>query len=142
MDAQPVIDRIKLAIADLGNRVHSAADLARLTATGGEPQVTPVAYVIPSGLQGGPHSGQTGAYVQPLDQLWSVILVLRTDTAGLRALDRIGALVRAIVDCLAGWDTGLRGVWVFRRAQLVPSAPGSLSYEITFSVGDTIRKVT
>ena len=142
LDPADLIARLKAEVPDLGDRVGGAAEWTRLTQSGAEPNVTPVAFVLPTGGVGGKHQGMTGAYVQPVDLLISVILVLRTDTAGLRALDRVSGLIDDIIQAIAGWDIDLTGLFVFRRWQLIQAAKGTLTYEITFSIGDTIRKAT
>ncbi|MDT8856431.1 hypothetical protein RNZ50_15665 [Paracoccaceae bacterium Fryx2] len=141
MDADVIIARLKARVADLGNRVAGAAEFAALTATGKAPQVTPAAHVIPTGIAGGKHLTQTGAYVQSIDRLFAVILTLRTqDASGARALARLDGLIEDIVQALAGWELGGRvGVVVFRRAALLRSTDGVFAYEITFSIADQLR---
>lgn len=141
LDPVAIIARLKALVPDLGDRVSGASEWTRLTQSGAEPSVTPVAFVLPTGGVGGKHQGMTGAYVQPVELLVSVVLVLRTDTAGLRALDRLAGLIDDIVNAIAGWDIGLVGLFVFRRWQLIQAAKGTLTYEITFAIGDRIRKV-
>ena len=141
LDPGVLIARLKAQVPDLGDRVSGAAEWTRLTQSGAEPNVTPVAFVLPTGGVGGTHQGLTGAYLQPVDLLISVVLVLRTDTAGLRALDRVSGLIADIIAAIAGWDIGLTGLFVFRRWQIIQAARGTLTYEITFAIGDSIRKV-
>lgn len=146
MDAADIIARLKARVVPLGGRVQGAADYLRLTASGGEPQQTPMAFVLPTGLQGGPHSGLVGSFRQPVDRLFSVVLVLRADATTTRSLDQAGELIEDIVGAVVGWDgssgstAGLVGVFVLRRAQLIKSPPGSLAWDITFSIQDLIRK--
>ncbi|MGV8987649.1 MAG: phage tail terminator protein [Cypionkella sp.] len=140
MDIADMISRLKDRVPDLGGRVQGAADLLRLMSSGADPQITPVAFVVPSGISGGAHSGMIGAYVQPIERLFSVVLTLRTDASGLRALERVDALIDAIIAALAGWDIGLTSLFVFKRCQPIRSASGSLSYEISFAVTDRIKK--
>jgi len=142
LDLADIITHLKTLVPDLGDRVGGAAEWTRLTQSGAEPNTTPAAFVLATGGVGGTHQGMTGGYIQPVDLLVSVILILRTDTAGLRALDRVGGLIDDIIQALAGWDIGLRGLFVFRRWQMIHAAKGSLSYEITFAIGDSIRKAT
>lgn len=135
-----IINRLKTRVPDLGNRVQGAADLLRLTQSGGEPQITPVAFVIPSGILASNPTSQTGAYIQPVERLYSVTLILRSDTTGLRVLDRIDALIAAIIDAIVGWDVEMTGLFTLKRAQVIRSAPGSLSYDISFGIADRIKK--
>ena len=105
MDLGAIIDRLKLRVPDLGNRVEDVGALAALTAAGGTPQVTPIAHVVPGGITGGKHVAQTGSYIQSVDRLFSVILTLRTqDPSGKRALSRLADLIDEIIAALAGWD--------------------------------------
>jgi hypothetical protein len=140
MEIADLIARLKDLVPDLGGRVQGAADMVRLMASGGEPGVTPIAFVVPSGIVGGAHQGMVGAYVQPLERLFSVIVTLRADATGLRVLDRLDGLINAVIDAVAGWDVGLTSLFVFKRAQPIRSAAGSLTYEISFSVMDRIKK--
>lgn len=142
MDTSEFISRLKGRVDGLGGRVYPAADLARLTAQQGAPATTPCAYVVPTGGAGGQHSGQVGFFVQPVDRMYSVLLVVRTDAPGIRALERIDNLIDDIIDAIAGWDPGLVGVFTLRRYQLIRQFPDALSWEITFSITDRIKKAT
>lgn len=141
MDLQPIIDRLKVRVTDLGNRVEDVGALAALTATGGVPSVTPIAHVVPGSIQGGRHQAQTGSYVQGIDRQFSVILTLRTqDPSGKRGLARLSLLIDEIILALAGWDiAGLVGVVQFRRSALIGADRGAFSYEIQFTVADQLR---
>lgn len=141
MDAALIIARLKTLVPELGGRVAGAAELAQLTGQGKFPQVTPAAHVVPTGIAGGAHLAQTGAYVQTVERLYSVVLTLRTgDPSGARAMQPLDTLVDAIIGALAGWDTGSRlGVLAFRRAQMLPSPPGVLAAEISFTLKDQLR---
>lgn len=148
MQVSDVIARLKDQVPDLGGRISAASELRRLTSTGGEPQATPAAFVVPSGIVGGTHSGQVGGYVQPVERLYSVLLVYRSDQAGLRALETAEEMIWSIVDAMTGWDgaspggEGLTGLFTLKRVQLVQIFPGALSWELTFGILDRIRKVT
>ena len=141
MQALDIIDRLKAMVGAVGGRVYPASDYLRLTQTGGEPQQTPAVYVIPTGLQGGKSVGMVGGYRQPVDRLWTLILVLRSDTVGQRALDQAAQIVDDLVEAMTGWDgNGMVGQFELRRAQLIRSPPGSMAWEITLSIQDLIRK--
>lgn len=141
LTAQDIIDRLKAMVGTLGGRVYPASDYLRLTQTGGEPQNTPAVFVIPTGGQAGQSQGMVGGYRQPLDRLWSLILVIRSDAAGGRAIDQADQIIDALVDAMTGWDGGgLVGQFVLRRWQVIRSPPGSLAWEITLSIQDLIRK--
>lgn len=148
MQVSDIIGRLKGEVPDLGGRVSAASELQRLTASGGEPQTTPAAFVVPSGIAGGQHTGQVGAYLQPVERLYSVLLVYRTDQAGLRALETAEETIWSIVDAMTGWDgsvngaDGLVGLFTLKRVQLVSLFKGALSWELTFGILDRIRKVT
>lgn len=143
MDLQPIIDRLRTRVADLGGRVEDVGALAALTAAGGVPSATPVAHVIPGSIQGGKHLAQTGAYVQSVERQFSVILTLRTqDPTGKRAMPRLAGLIDDIILALAGWDIDASvGVVQFRRSALIGADRGAFSYEIQFTVADQLRIV-
>lgn len=141
MDLQPIIDRLKARVSDLGNRVEDVGALAALTAAGGVPGATPIAHVVPGSIAGGKHLAQTGSYVQNIDRQFSVILTLRTqDPTGRKALPRLSDLIDEIITAIAGWDIGgLLGVVQLRRVTLIGADRGAFSYEIQFSVTDQLR---
>lgn len=141
MKAEDIIVRLKARVGATGGRVYPASDYLRLTQTGGEVQQTPAVYVIPTGGQGGQSTGMVGGYRQPVDRLWSLVLVLRSDTAGQRVIDQADQLIDELVGALVGWDgEGSVGQFVLRRWQMIRSPPGSLAWEITLSIQDLIRK--
>lgn len=140
-DVEDIITRLKERVDGLGGRVWGAAEFGTLTATGQLPQVTPAAHVLPTAGKGGSTSPRTGAYVQSIDRLYSVILTVKSgDASGARALTKIGELIDAIIVALAGWDWGGRvGVMVFRGWSQVRASSGVFAYDISFSITDQLR---
>ena len=140
-EVDDIIARLKARVDGLGGRVCGAAEFGALTATGQLPQVTPAAHVIPTGIKGGPQAPRTGAYVQSIERLYSVVLTVKAgDASGARALPVIGDLIDAIIAALAGWDWGGRvGVMTFRNCTLSRAAAGAFAYDISFSITDQLR---
>ena len=141
MDVTLIIARLKDRVPEFGGRVAGAAELARLTAVGKAPEVTPAGHVIPTGIAGGKHHAQTGAYIQQIDRLFSVIVTVKTqDASGRRVLETLDEFIGQVIDALSGWELGDRiGVVLFRRAALLRSGDGLFAYEISFSIADQLR---
>jgi hypothetical protein len=144
MDLEPIIQRLKDRVPDLGQRVAGAAEFAVLTASGNSPQTTPFVHVVPAAIIGGKATAATSLYIQNIDEYFSCILTLRTqDPSGQRALPRLSMLIDDIIAALAGWALGGKvGVVVFRRSTLAKAETGAFSYEISFSIADQLRIAT
>ncbi len=140
-DVDDITARLKERVPGLGGRAWGAAEFGALTATGQLPQVTPAAHVIPTGIKGGSQTPRTGAYVQSIERLYSVVLTVKAgDASGARALPVIGELIAAIIAALAGWDWGGRvGVMTFRGCTLSRAVAGAFVYDISFSIPDQLR---
>ncbi|ETD86710.1 phage tail terminator protein [Rhodobacter capsulatus] len=140
-EVDDITARLKERVPGLGGRAWGAAEFGALTATGQLPQVTPAAHVIPTGIKAGPTAPRTGAYVQSIDRLYSVVLTVKAgDASGARALPVIGSLIDAIIVALAGWDWGGRvGVMTFRGYTLARAVGGAFVYDISFSITDQLR---
>lgn len=135
------IARLKARVPDLGNRVEAAASYATLMKSGGVPQVAMVAHVIFTGIGGGRALPLTGIYTQKIDRLISVVLTVNTGNAqGGHWLDRVEAVVEAILAAMLGWQpTGASGICTLRRSQLIDATGGVFRYEITFSCDHDLR---
>ena len=140
-EVEDIITRLKARVPGLGGRAWGAAEFGALTATGQLPQVTPAAHIIPTGIRGGSQAPRTGAYVQSIDRLYSVVLTVKAgDASGARALPVIVDLIDAIIAALAGWDWGGRvGVMTFRGCTLARAVGGAFVYDISFSIPDQLR---
>lgn len=129
-------------IPALAGRVHGAAKLAELTKGNSLTQVAPAAFVLPLGLQGGAVSAATGLYVQAVDRLVGVVLVVRNlgDATGEKAVGELDPLVDAVIDAVCGWaPPSAIGVFKLQRGELVSIAGGTITYQLDFALDDQLR---
>ncbi|WP_121064729.1 phage tail terminator protein [Chachezhania antarctica] len=136
-----VIARLKAEVADLGGRVEGAASFATLMQQNALPQVTPAAHVLPVGLTGGRANAATGMFTQLFDEAVGVILTIRGhDQTGGRSLDLTEALIRAVIEAVAGWEPADEiGSFRLVRGNLVSLRAGALIYQLDFSITDQLR---
>ncbi len=112
---------------------------------GNLPQVTPAAFVLPLGMRGGQPDAAAGMFRQFYDDVVAIVLVVEFagDATGGRALPPIDALVRAIVDAMAGWGPGNQvGVFRLMAGRLVSVAAGTVIYQLDFAINDQLRIAT
>lgn len=142
MLADHVIARLKAQVPALASRVEGAADLAAVMRTGGMPQVTPAAHVVPAGLTGGKTAPLTGMFRQQVGRLISVVLYFRSrDRRSSRGLDGVGGVIDDIVGAIVGWspDPTSAGLFELRGCRLVSAAADALVYLIDFVLPDELR---
>lgn len=127
----------------LAGRVHGAARLATLLSTGGLPQVTPAAFVLPLGIRGGTPDAVTGLYRQGIDRLWGVLLAARHagDATGAAAHADLEPLIEATIAAIAGWGPDdAFGTFRLVKGELASlSAGGALTYQLDFAIEDQLR---
>lgn len=137
-----VAEILKTEVPDLRGRVEGALQLAPLIEQNALPQVTPAAFVIPAGVDGGAVDLATGSYRQRIGMAVAVVIVLRAagGPKATRAIDPLDALIWQIIKCLAGREIGdALGVLTLRRAFLVTMRNGAPVYQIEFSLSDQLR---
>ncbi|MES2754882.1 MAG: hypothetical protein V4659_09480 [Pseudomonadota bacterium] len=129
-------------VTALAGRVQSAAKLAELQVRNQMPQVTPAAYVIPSGLRGGAADAATGLFRQAIDRMISIILFVRLagDGMGAAATAALEPLIDAVIDRIAGWaPDDATGVFRLGRGELIAFAAGMATYQLDFILDDQLR---
>lgn len=139
-----VRDRLGAGVPELTGRIEGAAAFADLMRQNALPQVTPAAFVIPLGLQGGAAEAVTGFFRQEVQEVLGVMLVLRTfSRTGDQALPELGQLVASVVAAVAGFAPD-DAVGVFRlvRGALVSMTAGTIVYQLEFSLSDQLRIAT
>lgn len=136
-----VVERIAARVPVLTGRVEGAAQLADLMARNALPQVTPAAFVVPLGLQGGAVSAGGGYHVQPLEEAIGVVLVLRSHSAtGGEAQGELRDLVMAVAQAIAGWGpAGSFGAFRLLRGGLLSMRTGTCIYQLDLSLTDQLR---
>lgn len=134
--------RLGERVVDLGGRVGSAAELAELLRRNQMPQVTPAAYVLPLGLQGGKAGAGAGEYRQDVTEVVGVVLAVRVagDATGSKAVDIVTPIRDSAIRAIVGWGPD-EAIGVFRvsRGELLSMTNGMLLYQIDFALDDQLR---
>jgi len=134
--------RLAAVCPQLAGRIGTALQFADAIAKNRLPQVSPAAFVLPLGLRGGAASAAAGMFVQSLDRLMGVVLVVRSagDPLGARLADTLEPLIDAVIQGFAGWaPDGAIGVFRLQRAELVSLAEGAATFQIDFVLDDQLR---
>lgn len=133
--------RLDAQVSALTGRVHGAADFSDLLRRNQLPQVTPAAHVLGLGMTGGRGESSAGLYTQIFDQVIGVVLTIRSHSAtGDRVLDDAEALIRAVLEAVAGWSPNDEiGVFRLVRGNLVSMQAGTLVYQLDFTITDQLR---
>lgn len=137
-------DRLAASVPELLGRIEGAAAFAELMRQNALPQVTPAAFVIPLGLQGGVADVTTGLFRQEVQEIVGVMLVLRSySTSGEKALPELDRLIEATVSAVVGFAPD-DAVGVFRlvRGALVSMTAGMIVYQLEFALSDQLRIAT
>ena len=141
---EAVTTRLGTQVPDLANRIDGAAEFSRLMKSGKLPAGGVRAYVLPLGLRGGAADAATGMFSQIVTRSIGILLLTQSvDGAGERALARLSPLIDEIVHAIAGWaPNDESGVFTLRKADLILSGNGLLSYQIEFAIDDQLRILT
>lgn len=140
MDLGPIMARLKAGAPSL-RAVEDALSFAELVRAGIPPQQSMTAFVIPLGQRGGEASAVSGAYVQPVDHVIGVVLIIATrptviggESAG------VDAVLNEVIAALAGWGPNdVPGVMTLRKAELLSLSAGIATYQIDFVLEDQLR---
>lgn len=141
LDIAAIISRLKANAPSLG-RIDTAIDMDALMASKPQPHGKPLAAVIAMGLRGGAVEVMTGAFVQDVEIVFSVILTIPShgDRAGRDAAPDVLALFAEVCAALCGWGPDdAPGAVKVGRAFTVVSKPGAIVYSIEFAIGDQLR---
>jgi len=134
--------RIADAVPELAGRFGTALQFSDAMARSGLAQVAPAAFLLPVGLRGGEPRDATGLYIQPIERVLGVVLVLRSasDPLGQRIVDDITRMEDGVIGAIAGWtpDDAI-GVFQLSRAELVSLSGGCATYQIDFALADELR---
>lgn len=137
-------DRLNTAVPELTGRIEGAAAFAELMRTNALPQVTPAAYVIPLGLQGGAADAAAGLFRQEVREIVGVMIALRSfSRTGEQALPELDRLVDAVLAAVAGYGPAdATGVFTVVRGAMISMTAGTLVYQLEFSLSDQLRIAT
>lgn len=135
-----VIDRLE-TIETLKRRVYGAAKLGELTERGSIAVNGTSAFVLPLGLRGGAVNAASGMYLQSLDRLVGIVLVVKNvgDATGAKALIELDPLIEAVIQLLAGWGPDDFAVFTLARGELVSIEKGTITYQLDFAIEDQLR---
>lgn len=141
---EALIARLQEKVPDLSNRVSGALQIAELMRQNALPQHTPAANVISVGLQGGAPDIASGLYRQMYDEVFGVLLTFRNnDQVGKAALARVGEVIHAVLNAVAGWaPENALGTFRLVRGTVVTVSAGTLVYQIDFALTDQLRIAT
>lgn len=136
-----IVTRLNGLVASLNGRIQGAAEFSALMKSNALPTVTPAAFVLPLGLQGGQPDAVTGLFSQMVEQVFGVVLVLRnTDRIGGNALAPIDALIADTIEAIVGWgpDDAV-GVFRLTHGDLVSMVAGTMVYQLDVAITDQLR---
>lgn len=145
MDAVTFIrDRIGAEVPTLTGRIEGAMAFAELMRQNSLPQVTPAAFVLPLGLQGGAVDAVTGIFRQEVREIVGVMLVLRSfSRTGDKAIPELEELIEAVVNAVAGIEMpGTTGIFSLARGSIVSMTAGTIVYQLEFQLSDQLRILT
>lgn len=143
IEAANLIARISAQVPDLGS-VQGALELAALLGSSPQVHAKPRAFVVPTGLRGGPVADVTGGFIQALDVTFSVFIAFSSagDRAGKKRLDDVSLIQTAVINAICGWvpdGSTVHGEVRLARAYLAELRPGALVYALDFAVPDQVR---
>lgn len=138
-----VAQRIAARVPELAGRMSGAADLADLQRRNALPQVTPAGFVLPLGLRGGAVRAASGLFVQDVEELVGVLLVLRSfqRTGGeAGALADLESLIDGVARAVTGWAPAeAPGVFALRAGRMVSMSAGTMAWQIDFALARQLR---
>ena len=150
MLADDVVARLGAVVPALTDRVQGALQLTELIRQKALPNYTPAAFVVPNGLVFGEAQYETGYFIQGVDEVISIVLILRSagDVRGAKVQGELQALIWAVIAALAGWSpesletdepVGPVGVLVPKRGSLARLDAGTVFYQLDFSIQQQLR---
>lgn len=140
MQVAAVIDRLSRAAPSL-RKVEGAAELTSYMATQNKPPAGITAFVVPTGLRGGEVTSASTLYVQMVEEVVTVILIMRhADRTGAAALPKIEAAIDECITAVAGWGPDdAPGTFRLRSGAPFSFSGDMLAYQIEFAIMDQLR---
>lgn len=139
-----IVARLGAQVAALTGRVQGALELSEMQRQKALPNYTPAGFVVPNGIVArGDGDASANAFLQMVDEVVSVVLVLRTagDVRGAKTQPQLHTLIWAVINALCGWDPGAGeiGVLSLRRGRIVSFDAGTVFYQLDFAIQDQVR---
>ena len=125
-------------------QVEGAAELTAQLAAQNAPPAGVTAFIVPSGLRGGSASASSNTFVQNIEEVVSVVLIMgHADRTGGKALPRLDECIDQVLAAICGWaPDGCVGVFRLTRAATFDFQPTRVAYQIEFAVEDQLRIIT
>ncbi|QYK42865.1 MAG: hypothetical protein KF887_07115 [Paracoccaceae bacterium] len=139
---EAVIARLEAMMPAMTGRVRRAADLSALMRNNAAPQSGMSAFVLPGGIEGGQQDRASGAHLQIVTRVVTIVLMFRAgDPAANAVVDQADVLIADVAQALAGWvPPGTIGdPMAFRRVSAPSGAGGTFVYEMQFAARDQLR---
>lgn len=143
MDLAQVITRIEARVPELSRRTRETEDFQALLRQTSLTAATGGAYVMPAGLRGGKAEIFSGSYVQDIDEVIAVVLLVPAPSKGLgRQGATITTLIKAVIEAVAGWaPDDVIGVFQVLRGAMINLGTALLAYQLEFCISDQVRTI-
>ena len=135
-----VITKIDADVPSLSGRVRAAEDYTALLQMKGISSAQGGAYVMPSGMRGGSVNAATGVFVQDVDEVIAVVILVPAERGLGQRGTTIDTLKKQVIEAICGWvpdDTS--GPFQLVRGAMINLGSGVLAFQIEFSVPDQLR---
>lgn len=141
MRVAQAMSRIEANVPALVGRVREASDYKALLRSVSLTAATGGAYVMPTGQRGGAVRAATGAFIQDVDDVIAVIVLVPDPNKGLgRQGATIDDLRELVIAALAGWiPENALGACQLLRAAMINLGGAALAYQIEFTIPDQLR---
>lgn len=136
-----MVERLTERVETLRGRIWEGADFARLLASNSFRTASGGAYVMPLALRASAPLDAAGGFVQPMDEVLSVVLVRPSeDPQGGREMARMSGLISEVIGALAGWRPS-QAIAPIRLVQgrMINIGAGVLVYQLEFAVARQLR---
>ncbi|MGD9863588.1 MAG: hypothetical protein AB7S99_10275 [Pseudodonghicola sp.] len=141
MDLAQLIARIEAQVPTLSGRTRETEDFQALLRQASLTAATGGAFVMPAGLRGGKAEISVGSYVQDVDEVIAVVILVPAPSKGLgRQGATITTLIKAVIEAVAGWAPDeATGVFQVLRGAMINLGTALLAYQLEFSISDQVR---
>lgn len=135
------IERLGERVEALRGRVYGASEFSALMQSRTMNESARGAYVVPMALRGGQARAAAGAFIQDVDELIAVVIVVpATGPRDTRALGTIEDLINAVIAALAGWrPADAPGVLRLVQGRMINVNAGVLVYHLDFAAANQLR---
>lgn len=139
---QDWVEQRLATVPAIAGRILGALSYAQLRDANQLPQVAPGAFVLPLGLVGGAAPDVSGLFVQSVQRVVGVLLVVRHagDATGGAGGVQLEPLIEDVIAAITGdAPAGAIGVFELDEGKLLSAAAGTLVYQLAFRINDQLR---